>query len=328
MATRTDAALPSGPHLMDAAASLQAGRTDTILLAMLLLCGTVAAILFVLVVVFAVRYRRGSNVDRTPPRALRGLEIWWTLTPLAIFFGIYGWAAHDYVTLADPPPDALPVSVVAKQWMWKLQQRNGRREINELHVPQGEPVVLTMTSQDAIHSFFVPAFRIKQDVLPGRYTRLWFTATQLGEFPLLCSEYCGSQHSEMTGRIVVMTPADYGRWLASGAAQPSMAQYGFALFRQLGCSGCHDARSTIHAPLLDGVYGRTVHLQDGRTVVADANYLRDSIVVPAKDVVAGFAPVMPSFAGQVSEEDLQALIAYLQSTSQRDSPGAATWTTA
>ncbi len=320
MAADTDAALSPGFRLLDAAASTQAGRTDTIFLAMLLLCASVAIILLVLVVSFSIRYRRGSRVDRTPPRQLRSIEIVWTVSPLLIFLGIFGWAAHDFVALADPPADALPVTLVAKQWMWKLQHRNGRREINELHVPQGEPVVVTMTSQDVIHSFFIPAFRIKQDVLPGRYTRLWFTATQLGEFPLFCSEYCGSEHSQMTGRVIVMTPADYGRWLASGQAQPSMAQYGFALFRQLGCSGCHDARSTVHAPLLDGVYGRTVHLQDGRTVVADANYLRDSILLPTKDIVAGFAPVMPSFAGQVSEEDLQALIAYLKSTSGRDAP--------
>jgi cytochrome c oxidase subunit II len=315
-----DAAPSSGFHLLGAAASTQAGRTDTIFLAMVLLCGAVAVVLCVLVVVFAVRYRRGNAVDRTPPRELRGIEIAWTVAPLLVFFGVFAWAARDFVTLADPPAGALPVSVVAKQWMWKLQQRNGRREINELHVPQGEPVVLTMTSEDAIHSFFVPAFRIKQDVLPGRYTRLWFTATRVGEFPLFCSEYCGSEHSRMTGRVVVMTPADYGRWLASGPAQPGMAQYGFALFRQLGCSGCHDARSTIHAPLLDGVSGRTVRLQDGRSVTADANYLRDSILVPARDVVAGFEPVMPSYAGQVTEDDLQALIAYLQSTSGRDAP--------
>ena len=320
MATDTDAALSSGFHLLDAAASTQASRTDSIFLAMVLLCGTVAVLLCVLIVVFAIRYRRGTRVDRTPPRELRGIEIAWTVAPLLIFFGVFAWAARDFVTLADPPPGALPVTVVAKQWMWKLQQRNGRREINELHVPQGEPVVLTMTSEDAIHSLFVPAFRIKQDVLPGRYTRLWFTATQLGEFPLFCSEYCGSEHSQMTGRVVVMTPADYGRWLASGPAQPSTAQYGFALFRQLGCSGCHDARSTIHAPLLEGLYGRTVHLQDGRAVVADADYLRDAILLPAKDVVAGFEPVMPSYAGQVSEEDLQALVAWIQSTRGRDAP--------
>ena len=318
MAADTDAALSSGFRLLDAAASTQASRTDAIFLAMLLLCGTVALVLLVLVVFFVLKYRRGHAVDRTPPREMKSIEIAWTVTPLLVFFGVFSWAARDYITLADPPADALPVSVVAKQWMWKLQHRNGRREINELHVPLGEPVLLTMTSQDVIHSLFVPAFRLKQDVVPGRYTRLWFTATQLGEFPLFCSEYCGSEHSGMTGRVVVMSPSDYGRWLASGPAAPSMAQYGFALFRQLGCSGCHEARSTVHAPLLDGLYGRTVHLQDGRSLVADATYLRDSILVPARDVVAGFAPVMPSFAGQVTEEDLQALIAYIQSTSARD----------
>jgi cytochrome c oxidase subunit 2 len=285
---------------------------------MTILCGAVAIALLVIVVVFSIRYRRGAHVDRTPARRMRNIEAAWTLTPLLIFFGIFGWSARDFLVLYQPPTDAQPVTVVAKQWMWKLRHRNGRREINELHVAQGEPVVLTMTSQDAIHSFFVPAFRLKQDVVPGRYTRLWFTPTQLGEFRLFCSEFCGSGHSTMTGRIVVMTPADYGRWLAAGNGEPGLAQYGFALFRQLGCSGCHDTRSTIHAPLLDGLAGRLVHLQDGRSAVADATYLRDSILTPAKDVVAGFAPVMPSFAGQVSEEDLQALIAYIESLDAKD----------
>jgi len=314
----TDLALSGRSHLLQPAASSIADRTDALFLAMLILCGTVAIALFLLVIVFSVRYRRGAHVDRTPPRGMKAIEIAWTLTPLAIFFGIFGWSVRDFLTLYEPPRDAEPVTVVAKQWMWKLQHRNGRREINELHVPQGEPVVLTMTSQDAIHSFFVPAFRLKQDVVPGRYTRLWFTPTQLGEFRLFCSEYCGGAHSSMTGRIVVMPPAEFGRWLAAGNAQPGLAQYGFALFRQLGCSGCHDPRSTIHAPSLDGLSGRTVHLQDGRSVVADDLYLRDAILAPAKDVVAGFDPVMPSFAGQVSEEDLQALIAYIESLAAKD----------
>ena len=320
MTADTDIALSGSGHLLQPAASSLADRTDALFLAMVILCGTVAIVLFLLVLFFSIRYRRGASVDRTPPRPMRFIEASWTLTPLAVFFGIFGWSARDYLTLWQPPRDALPVTVVAKQWMWKLQHRNGRREINELHVPQGEPVVLTMTSQDAIHSFFVPAFRLKQDAVPGRYTRLWFTATQVGEFRLFCSEFCGSEHSSMTGRIVVMPPAEFGRWLAAGNAQPGLAQYGFALFRQLGCSGCHDARSTIHAPLLEGLVGRTVHLQDGRSVVADATYLRDSILTPRKDVVAGFEPVMPSFAGQVSEEDLQALIAYIAAQGAKDGP--------
>ena len=308
-----------GFHLLGAAASSIAGDTDALFLAMLLLCGTVAFVLLVLVIVFSVRYRRGSSVERGKPvRRLTWLEVTWTLVPLGLFVVIYAWAAHEFMQLYRPPPQALPVDVVAKQWMWKLQHRNGRREINELHVPLGQPVRLVMTSQDVIHSFFVPAFRLKQDVLPGRYTTLSFTATRLGEFHLFCAEYCGSQHSQMTGRIVVMQPAEFSRWAAAGPHQPGLAQYGFALFRQLGCSGCHDARSTVHAPLLDGIAGRTVHLQDGRTLVADDTYLRDSILEPHKDVVAGFAPVMPSFAGQVSEEDIQALIAYLHSTGEKE----------
>ena len=301
------------------AASVDAGRVDALLLALVILCGVMALVLATLIVAFSIRYRKGARVDRSrAPSGKLALEIGWTVTPLVVFIGIFAWSAWDYVRATQTPADALPVYVVAKQWMWKLQQRSGRREINELHVPLGQPVRLVMTSQDVIHSFFVPAFRLKQDVVPGRYTSLWFTATRLGSFDLYCAEYCGSQHSQMTGRIVVMQPAEFSRWAAAGPHQPGLAQYGFALFRQLGCSGCHDARSTVHAPLLDGIAGRTVHLQDGRTLVADDNYLRDSILEPHKDVVAGFAPVMPSFAGQVSEEDIQALIAYLHSTGEKE----------
>jgi cytochrome c oxidase subunit 2 len=315
----TDAGLSSGFHLLQASASTMAGPVDRLFAAMVLLCGTVALAVCLTIIVFAVRYRHGRPGPRQrPQRQLRWIEVAWTATPLLLFIVIFCWSAHDFLAMYRPPAGALPVAVVAKQWMWKLQHRNGRREINELHVPLGQPVVLTMTSQDAIHSFFVPAFRLKQDVLPGRYTGLWFTATQLGEFRLLCAEFCGSEHSQMTGRIVVMSPADYGRWLAQGPAQPDLAQYGFALFRQLGCSGCHDTRSAVHAPLLGGIAGRVVQLQDGRSVVADDNYLRDSILTPRKDVVAGFAPVMPSFAGQVSEEDIHALIAYLRSRGPED----------
>lgn len=315
MTRDVDAALSSGWRLLDPAAATAAARFDALFTALLLLCALVAAAVCVTMVVFAVRYRESRRGrGQRPVTQLRWLEIGWTVTPLLIFVGIFAWGAREYLALYRPPPDALPVMVVAKQWMWKLQQRNGHREINELHVPLGQPVLLSMTSQDAIHSFFVPAFRLKQDVLPGRYTRLWFTPTQLGEFPLYCAEYCGSEHSRMTGRIVVMQPADYARWLAEGPQQPSLAQYGFTLFRRLGCSGCHDARSTVHAPLLEGLPGRLVHLQDGRSVVADDTYLRDAILLPRKDVVAGFEPVMPSFAGQVTEEDVQALIAWLHST--------------
>lgn len=288
-------------------------RVDLLFTSMTILCGAVALGVCIVLVFFCVRYREGNlDVKRGVVGRRLGVELTWTLVPLAIFLVLFAWAAYDFVGLYRVPDNALPVYVVAKQWMWKLQHRNGKREINELHLPLGQPVRLVMTSQDVIHSFYIPQFRIKQDVVPGRYTGLSFTPTQLGQFDLFCSEYCGSEHSRMIGRIVVMTPADYARWLGSGTAQPSVAQYGFALFRQLGCSGCHAAGSTVHAPSLRGLLGREVHLQDGRTIVADDNYIRDSILLPKKDVVAGFDPVMPSFAGQVSEEDLQALIAFIR----------------
>jgi cytochrome c oxidase subunit II len=310
----TDEQAAGVPALWLAGASSIAPRTDLLLTALVLLCGLVALGVCVTMVVFCVRYRSDARVERSAIRRKLGLELTWTLVPLALFIGIFAWAAHDFVALYRVPENALPVYVVAKQWMWKLEHRNGRREINELHVPLGQPVHLIMTSQDAIHSFYVPAFRLKQDVVPGRYTGLWFQATKLGTFQLFCAEFCGSEHAQMLGRIVVMRPSEFAQWLAEGTPQPSLAQYGFARFRQLGCSGCHAAGSVVHAPSLDGLLGRTVHLQDGRTLVADENYVRDAILLPGKDVAAGFDPVMPSFAGQVSEEDIQALVAYLRST--------------
>ena len=293
-------------------ASSISDRTDLLFTGMLVLTGVVALAVCATILVFCLRFRQGRRAERGIVQRELGLELTWTLVPLGLFIVVFAWAAHDFVNLYRVPPDALPVYVVAKQWMWKLQHRNGKREINELHVPLGQPVRLLMTSEDAIHSFYVPAFRLKQDVLPGRYTGLWFTPTQAGEFHLFCAEYCGSEHSRMLGRIVVMPPADYARWVASGTDHPGLAQYGFALFRQLGCSGCHTAGSSVHAPSLAGLLGREVHLQDGRSLVADENYIRDSILLPKKDVFAGFEPVMPSFAGQVSEEDIEALIAYLR----------------
>jgi len=294
-------------------ASVAGHQTDALFLAMVLLCGGMALLLAGIIVFFAVRYRAGSDADRSrPPSHANGLEAAWTLLPLLLFFGVFAWAAWVYVAQRQPPDDALPVYVTGKQWMWKLQHSGGRREINELHVPLGQPVKLVMTSEDAIHSFYLPAFRVKQDVVPGRYSTLWFTADRLGDFRLFCAEYCGSEHSAMVGRVVVMAPADYARWLATGPAEPGLAERGARLFRENGCTGCHDRGSTVRAPELAGLYGRRVALQDGRAVTADETYLRDAMVVPAKDIVAGYAAVMPSYAGQLSEEDIQALIAYLR----------------
>src|SRR4051812_41747412 len=197
--------------------------------------------------------------------------------------------------------------------MWKTRHPSGAREINELHVPIGEPVRLLMTSQDVIHSFFVPAFRIKQDVVPGRLTETWFQATKPGEYHLFCAEFCGTEHAVMGGRIVVMKPDDYARWARAQPESDDLGREGGRLFISLGCSGCHAASSRVHAPSLVGLYGRLVHLSDGRTATADEAYLRDSILQPKKDIVAGFEPIMPSFAGVVDEDDMQRLVAYLMS---------------
>jgi cytochrome c oxidase subunit II len=300
-------------HLLPASASSAASRVDALALALLLLTGFAALAVLFLVVVFCTRYRAGSAVPRAHPRMRnRPLEVAWIVTPLVLFSAVYAWGALDYARLYSPPAGAMPVYVVAKQWMWKAEHQSGRREIGELHLPLGTPVRMVMTSQDVIHSFFVPAFRIKQDVIPGRYTSIWFTPTEQGEYHLFCAEYCGTDHAVMGGRIVVMPPARFARWLQEGPAATGMAARGFGLFRQYGCSGCHAAGSTVHAPDLTGLLGRRVHLQDGRALTADAAYVRDSILLPGKDVVAGYQPIMPSFAGQIGEEDLLAIIEYIK----------------
>jgi cytochrome c oxidase subunit 2 len=300
-------------------ASTLGHRVDVLFLALLGITGIVALGVALLILVFTIRYRRGSAVDRSnPPSRVRWIEITWTATPLAIFLAIFVWSSVVFSQFHQPPADAIRVHVLAKQWMWKLEHENGRREIDQLHVPLGQPVELIMTSQDVIHSFFVPGFRTKQDLVPGRYTIAWFTATRVGRFDLFCAEYCGTNHSTMHGTVTVMRPAEFTQWLAAGPNQPGLASRGFDLYRRLGCSGCHEPNSSVHAPDLNGLFGHPVHLADGSTVIADETYLRDSILLPQKQVVAGFDPIMPSFQGQVDEDQLQALIAFLQSRS--DSP--------
>jgi cytochrome c oxidase subunit II len=275
------------------------------------------ALICIFIVTFAARYRQKSNVDRSnPPTASRLMEVLWIGIPLALGMVMFVWGANLFFRIYDPPGNALEVAVVGKQWMWYVQHAEGRSEINELHVPLGGPVRLRMTSQDVIHSFYVPAFRVKQDVLPGRYTSLWFEPTQVGRYHLYCAEYCGTNHSTMGGWVTVMEPVDYQRWLTEGGVGPSMAEEGQRLFVQHHCAGCHRGSQTVKAPPLEGVFGKPVPIQDGkevRFVTADPAYIRDSILMPKAQIVAGYEPLMPSFKDQISEPDLLKIIAYIKS---------------
>jgi cytochrome c oxidase subunit 2 len=302
-------------------ASTQAVRVDHIFYGLLLLSGLTMILVFALIVTLAVRYRRGSSAKRGPlPEIVnREFEIGWTSATLFLFAFLFWWAASADISSLSAPANALEVHVVAKQWMWKTQQPNSAREINALHVPVGKPVRLVMTSQDVIHSFFVPAFRVKQDVLPGRDTEIWFNATKTGVFPLLCAEYCGTDHSMMRGRIVVMRQDEYAKWLSKQPEGDELASEGAKLFVAEGCSGCHAASSAIHAPKLAGLYDRVVQLSDGRQVKADEAYIRDSILQPNRDIVAGYKPIMPSYAGLLDDGEVQSLTAYVRSLSQESS---------
>jgi cytochrome c oxidase subunit 2 len=246
------------------------------------------------------------------------LELAWTIIPLFIVTGTFVWSADVFVSARRVPPGSMEVFVVGKRWMWKTQHMTGQREINQLHVPTGLPVKLTMTSEDVIHSFFIPAFRVKQDAVPGRYTTAWFEATHSGTYHLFCAEYCGTKHSQMIGSIVVMEPAAFQTWLAGGVTG-SPAEEGQKLFQSLACITCHRADSQGRGPRLEGLFGRTVRLANGETIVADADYVRESILNPTAKVVEGYQPIMPTFQGLVSEEGVMQLIAYIQSL---QAPGA------
>jgi cytochrome c oxidase subunit II len=301
-------------HLFPPQASSTAQQVDWIYFALTALTFLICAIVFLPIIFFAVKYRTGSTADRSNPRVESILiESGWTIVPLVIFIGLFSWGAIIYFEIERPPRDALQVQVVGKQWMWKLQHAEGKSEINELHVPVGRAVTLTMTSQDVIHSFFVPAFRVKQDVVPGRYTSEWFKPTKPGEYHIFCAQYCGTHHSGMIGRVVVMEPIDYEKWLSTGQSTESITVVGERLFRERGCSGCHSPNSQFRAPLLEGVFGKPAPLEGGDIVTADERYMRDSILLPGKEIAKGYQNIMPSYTGQVSEEEIMQLIAYLKS---------------
>lgn len=293
-------------------ASNWAPNVDALFIFLIAVTGTVTLLIFVLIGVFAFRYRYTRH-KAVPIEGSLPLELTWTLIPTGIFMIFFVWGASIYFAEAKPPKDAEEIFVVAKQWMWKIQHPDGVREINELHVPAFRDVRLTMTTQDVIHSFYLPEFRIKQDVVPGRYTTIWFRATKPGRYHLFCAEYCGTDHSGMIGQVVVMEPAEYQAWLQGGRGEGSMASVGQKLFQELGCTSCHRFDAQGRGPNLQGIYGRPVLLDDGRTVIADENYIRESILNPGAKVVAGFKPIMPTFQGVLSEEQVLALISYIKS---------------
>jgi cytochrome c oxidase subunit 2 len=300
-------------------ASTLAGSVDALFIFLLIVSALMTALIYTLIVVFAAKYRQRKGVEAEQIEGSHHLEITWSVIPLFVFMTFFVWGAVVYFQLRTPPQGATEVYTVAKQWMWKFQHMEGQREINELHVPVGRDVKLIMTSNDVIHSFFVPAFRVKQDVLPGRYTVTWFRATRPGTYHLFCAEYCGTQHSGMVGSVVVMEPAQYEAWLSGGTTGPLSAT-GARMFEELGCSTCHRTDTQGRGPILTGVYGNKVLLEDGRTVVADENYVRESILNPGAKVVSGFKPIMPTFQGMVNEEQLAALVAYVKSLSQPNAP--------
>ena len=299
-------------------ASATAGNVDALFIFLLIVSGLMTLLIFAALVYFAARYRHRKGVLAEQIEGSTPLELTWSIIPLFVFLVIFGWGAVVYFKGRTPPRDSSEVYVVAKQWMWKVEHAEGQREINELHVPVGRNIKLIMTSQDVIHSFYVPAFRMKQDVLPGRYTVEWFRATKPGTYHLFCAEYCGTQHSGMIGSIVVMDPAQYEAWMSGGTTGPLSAT-GEKIFAELGCVTCHRSDIQGRGPNLHGVFGKPVQLEDGRIITADENYVRESILDPGAKVVKGFKPVMPTFQGLVSEEQLNALVAYVKSLNAGES---------
>jgi cytochrome c oxidase subunit II len=295
-------------------ASTLAPRVDLIFWSLVGVSAVLVGGLAVANLYFLIRYRRGSPAPRPPLRiSTVAIEATWISGTTFAFLAFFFWGARVYLAEERAPANALEINVTARQWMWDVRHENGRREFNELHVPLGEDVRLVMTSEDVIHSFFVPAFRLKQDVVPGKQVSTWFHATETGTFHLFCAEFCGTAHSAMLGDIVVMPAEQYAAWLTRGNTMEDLAQRGRRLFTRYNCSGCHDQPAAVHAPVLDHLYGALVPTRDGRMVRADDLYLRDSILRPEKDIVAGYDPLMPSFQNVIPESDVLDLIAYLKS---------------
>ena len=303
-------------------ASNFAPSVDSLMTFLILVSAFFAVVITAAILYFFVKYRRREQHEvGVPIHGDLRLETAWIVVPSILALAMFGWGAVVYVDYRHTPPDTLDIYVSGKQWMWKIQQPNGRREINELHVPVGRDVKLILASEDVIHDFFVPAFRVKMDVVPGRYNTMWFRPTRAGRYVFFCSQYCGTSHANMIGWVTVMEPSDYAAWLSgSSNADTNPVAAGEKLFAEKACSSCHISNGTGRAPSLNGVYGGTVKLADGSTVTADETYIRESILAPNAKIVAGYQPVMQSFQGQLSEDQILSLIAYIKSLQSQPVP--------
>jgi cytochrome c oxidase subunit II len=303
---------PTIPLFPDQASTV-AARVDNLYFFMIAVSAFFALAVTILVVFFAIKYRRRHDDEVGEPiHGSLALELIWTGIPFVIAMVMFVWGASVYFALARVPEEALDIYAVGKQWMWKFQHREGQREINELHVPVNTPVRMIITSEDVLHDLYFPSFRVKTDAIPGRYTQVWFNATKVGTFHIFCAEYCGTKHSGMIGSVHVLPEAEYQAWLGGTTTGETLQQKGEKLFSQLACSTCHSASSQGRGPALDGVWGHTVQLDNGNTVTADASYIRESILNPTAKIVAGYQPLMPTFQGQVTEEQLLALAEYIK----------------
>jgi cytochrome c oxidase subunit 2 len=309
------------PPLFPEQASTMAARVDALYFFLNAVAVFFSLLIAGLIVYFAIKYRRRS--PEAVGHVVHGgllLEIGWTVIPFLITMVIFVWGASVFFAMARPPDETLNIYVVGKQWMWKFQHLDGQREINELHVPVGRPVKLIMTSEDVIHDVFVPAFRVKADVIPGRYSSIWFQPTKAGRYHLFCAEYCGTRHSGMIGEVVVMDPAEYQAWLSGGPSEGSLASAGEKLFADLACNSCHRPDAQGRGPVLEGLFGKTVTLASGEMEVVDEGYVRESILNPSAKIAAGYQPIMPTFQGLVTEEQLLQLVEYVKSLERR-APG-------
>jgi cytochrome c oxidase subunit 2 len=293
-------------------ASRRAPQMDALLFFLILVSLIGLTIVVLLVVGFSILYSKKRHPVAVQVEGSTLLEATWTIIPLGLFLVMFVWGALIYFRVFTPPANAMNIYVVGKQWMWKAEHPGGQHEINSLHVPVGKAVQLTLISQDVFHSFSIPAFRVKREAIPGRYTTVWFEATVPGTYHLFCTQYCGTNHSQMIGDVVVMTPEDYRKWLAESTSGMSLAQNGERLFASLSCAACHNARPDARGPSLANVYGSKLTLSSGGTVTADDAYLREAILNPSQHVTQGFAPIMPTYQGQISEEGVIALLEYIK----------------